>query len=297
MIHGVALCAGVGGLELGLKLAIGSAYRTVCYVEREAFAAAILAARMADKALDSAPVWDDAATFDGRPWRGRVDIIATGFPCQPASVAGERKGQADERWLWPAIARIIRHVRPSLVFVENVPGLLSVDGGAAMGAVLGTVADLGFAAEWDLFSAAEVGAPHRRERLFLLAVADRQRREIGKKLHRAATFCASRRDSLGFDVDVCGGDVVANANQQSNDDGPCDAGAIRRKLKSPSDVSGSKCEGHSPGRGWWSVEPSIPRVAHGVANRLERLRAIGNGVVPLQAAYAFRLLAARMGLL
>jgi len=116
----LSLCAGVGGLELGLKLAIPGA-RTVCYVERDSYAAATLVARMADQALDPAIVWDDIATFDGRPWRGRVDLVTAGFPCQPASLAGRRRGTADDRWLWPDIVRIIGEVRPQYVFLENVP--------------------------------------------------------------------------------------------------------------------------------------------------------------------------------
>jgi len=108
----------------------------VGYVEREAFAAAVLVARMEDQALDRAPVWDDLTTFDGHPWRGRVDLVAAGFPCQPSSHAGQRLGTADERWLWPHVARVVREVGPSLVFIENVPGLLSVNGGVAAVAFL-----------------------------------------------------------------------------------------------------------------------------------------------------------------
>ncbi len=121
-VNGLALCAGVGGLELGLALA-NPGYRSVGYVERESYATAILVARMGEQALDPAPVWDDLTTFDGRPWRGKVDLISAGFPCQPFSAAGKQKGTDDERWLWPDIARIIREVQPGYVFLENVPGL------------------------------------------------------------------------------------------------------------------------------------------------------------------------------
>ena len=97
-LHGLSLCAGVGGLDLGLHI-VCPGYRTVGYVEREAYAAAALVARMADKALDPAPVWDDLTTFDGRPWRGVVDILTAGYPCQPFSIAGRRLGEADPRHL------------------------------------------------------------------------------------------------------------------------------------------------------------------------------------------------------
>ena len=173
MIRGLAVCAGVGGLEIGVKLALGGRSQCVGYVERDAYAAAALVARMEDEALDLAPVWDDLETFDGRPWCGRVDLITAGFPCQPASVAGKRAGLDDERWLWPLVARIVADVQPSLVFIENVSGLLTVNAGRGFHDVVSDLDALGFDAEWGIFSAADVGATHLRERLFILADASR----------------------------------------------------------------------------------------------------------------------------
>lgn len=112
MINGLAICAGIGGLELGLSLALQGRYRCLGYVEREAYAASLIVERMAEKTLDSAPIWDDLESFDGRPYRGKVDIITAGFPCQPHSQAGNRRGIEDERWIWPGIATIIRDVLP-----------------------------------------------------------------------------------------------------------------------------------------------------------------------------------------
>ncbi|WP_281220862.1 DNA cytosine methyltransferase [Meinhardsimonia xiamenensis] len=118
-MFGLSLCSGAGGLELGLHLALPG-YRAVGYVERDAYAAAILVARMEDAALDCAPVWDDVATFDGRPWRNAVDIVTAGYPCQPFSVAGKRRGADDPRHLWPHVARIVGEVEPPFVFLDNV---------------------------------------------------------------------------------------------------------------------------------------------------------------------------------
>ena len=94
------LCAGYGGFSLALKL-LGDSFRTICYVERDSFCQALLVARMEEKALDPAPLWDDVTTFDGRRWRGKVDIVTAGFPCQPVSNAGKRGGSEDSRYIWP----------------------------------------------------------------------------------------------------------------------------------------------------------------------------------------------------
>ena len=168
MLNGLALCAGVGGLELGLHLALGDSYRCAVAVEGEAHAAAILVARMEDGTLDPAPVWNDVATFDGRPWRGVVDIVSGGYPCQPFSFAGKRAGTDDPRHLWPHIERILREVKPGLAFFENVPGHLSL----GFDEVCESLSGLGYRIAAGVFSAAEVGAPHRRERLFILAHLD-----------------------------------------------------------------------------------------------------------------------------
>lgn len=169
-LHTIALCAGGGGLELGLSLVADT--KVICFVEREAYAAATLVARMEDEALDPAPVWDDLTTFDGKPWRGKVDLITAGFPCQPFSCAGKGQGTRDDRWIWDDIARIIGEVRPSTVFLENVRGLLFPKQIEAFRRILRSLADLGYDAEWGCVRASGVGAPHRRERVFILGVAN-----------------------------------------------------------------------------------------------------------------------------
>ena len=163
-LGGLSLCAGAGGLDLGLHLAIPG-YRTVGYVEREAYAAAALVARMEDAALDRAPVWSDVATFDGKPWRGLVDVIHGGYPCQPFSVAGRRLGDKDPRHLWPYISRIVGEIAPALCFFENVSGHLRL----GFEQVHDDLCRLGYSVKTGLFTAEEVGASHKRERLFILA--------------------------------------------------------------------------------------------------------------------------------
>jgi DNA (cytosine-5)-methyltransferase 1 len=186
-MNGLAICAGVGGIELGLKLALGNAYRCVGYIERQAYAVSTLVGRMEEEALDRAPVWDDVGTFDGKPWRGLVDLIAAGIPCQPWSSAGEQKGKLDERWIWRDVLRVIQDVEPGLVFLENVPGIIQ----EGLPQIVGDLSKNGFTAAWDCFSACEVGASHPRKRLFLLAHAGRERlegiHETGWDLHLQST--------------------------------------------------------------------------------------------------------------
>lgn len=124
---------------------------------------------MADQTLDDAPIWSDLATFDGGAWRGAVDIVLAGFPCQPASVAGKRRGADDERWLWPHVWRIFRECGARMLIFENVGGLRSKN---LLGQILVDMAKGGLTAEWTSLSAAEVGASHIRERLFCVAVAN-----------------------------------------------------------------------------------------------------------------------------
>ncbi len=163
-LNALSLCSGYGGIELGLKLALGKRVRTVCYVEREAYAASVIVARMEDKAMDQAPIWDNVKTFRSVPWRGIVDIITAGYPCQPFSCVGSRKGEADPRHLWPDIARIIGEVKPEYVFCENVPGHLSL----GFESVKADLEKLHYRVEAGIFSAVEIGARHLRKRLFFL---------------------------------------------------------------------------------------------------------------------------------
>ena len=159
----LALFAGAGGGILGGKL-LG--WRTVCAVEWEAYPASVLCARQNDGLLPPFPIWDDVQTFRGEPWRGIVDVVSGGFPCQDISAAGKGVGIDGERsGMWREMARIIYEVRPRFVYVENSPMLTS----RGLGAVLGDLASMGFDAKWGVLGANDIGANHRRERIWLLA--------------------------------------------------------------------------------------------------------------------------------
>jgi len=166
----MSLFSGYGGFSLGLRLA-GLNTRTICYVEWDRYCQQVLQARINDRLLDDAPIWDDIKSFDGRPWCGTVDILTAGFPCQPHSNAGLRKGADDDRNLWPDTLRVISEVGAKRVILENVPGINVGNGGrpAYGGTVVGQLSEIGYMSEWACISAASAGAPHKRARWWLLA--------------------------------------------------------------------------------------------------------------------------------
>lgn len=265
MIHGMALCSGIGAMDLGLRLALGTGYRSVVHVERDAYAAAVLVARMEEQILDPAPIWDDVGTFDGHPWRGLVDIVTAGFPCQPFSRSGLRQGLADVRWIWKDIARVLGEVRPNFIFIENVPELSQ----HGLPRVLGDLSELGFDAEWDCFSAKDVEAPHTRERLWILAA-------------HAASLGRGNGSGESGDQAVSVGERGTTAHRCAGDT----AGARRE---------GEGVRGFEPGQpGWWAPAPGVPLLAHGAATNVDRLRCSGNAVVPAVVALAFTELYSRL---
>jgi DNA (cytosine-5)-methyltransferase 1 len=166
----VSLCAGYGGIDLGLKRAI-PALRTIAFAEIEAFACANLVAKMETGLLDPAPLWTNLKTFPWSDFHDCVDILSGGYPCQPFSAAGKRLGADDPRHLWPYISAGIAAMRPSLCFFENVEGHISL----GLPDVIEDLAGLGYRTTWGIFSASEVGAVHQRKRVFILAECSSQR--------------------------------------------------------------------------------------------------------------------------
>ena len=289
-MNGLSLCAGIGGLDLGFHLAVPE-YRTICYVEIEAYPQNVLLARMADGVLDRAPIWGDIKQFDGRPWRGLVDVLHGGYPCQPFSVAGKRSGTDDPRHLWPDIARIIAECDPEWCFFENVAGHLTL----GFNVVARSLEEMDYWVAAGLFTAAEVGAPHRRQRLYILA---------------------RRRQGDGMADTGCGGEHAGESRRGRGSSGEAEAmfgssgatvGHVELARWSEARVglsqhtraeleSGCGNMGWPPGpqQNWRSfpdnLKPAICRVANGVPHRVDRLKALGNGVVPQVAALAWRTL-------
>lgn len=294
----LALFAGAGGGILGGKL-LG--WRTVCAVEFNAYARSVLLARQNDGTLSPFPIWDDVRTFDGRPWRGIVDVVSGGFPCQDISVAGKGDGLDGERsGLWSEMARIVGEVRPRFVYVENSPMLTS----RGLGRVLGDLAEMGFDAEWGVLGARDVGAPHIRERIWILAHANgvrelqppRGQRDFG---HGACKCCEALADAscgrhrlaqeavrAGWYSAELGREDVADPDRV-REQGVIAGGIGEEVRQEPRERPDRPC---GDGVGRWPAEPGLGRMANGVAHRVDRLKAIGNGQVSRVAAAAWRVL-------
>ncbi|EMV9185860.1 DNA cytosine methyltransferase [Escherichia coli] len=238
----LALFAGAGGSILASEL---RGRTVVCAVERNAYAAQVLAQRQNDGILRPSPVWSDVCSFDGRPWRGIVDTISGGFPCQDISPAGTRAGIFGSRsGLWKQMVRIIDEVQPEEVDLENLSFLV----GRGLAVVLGDLAELGYDAHWCVVGARHLGAPHARDRTWL----------VGRKLPHSLRC----HDEGLFE------------------ESPHSQGRTFPVEKPPRLLGGARW-------GAWPPEPYFRRVGHGLAFRVDRLTALGNGQVPRVAAAAF----------
>jgi DNA (cytosine-5)-methyltransferase 1 len=257
----LALFAGAGGGILAGHL-LG--WRTVVAVEWEPYPAAVLAARQNEGILPPFPVWDDVQTFDGGPWRGLVDVVSGGFPCQDISIAGKGAGIDGKRsGMWHHMGRIIGEVRPRYCFVENSPILT----GRGLDRVLGDLAALGYDAEWGVFAASDVGAPHVRERIWILAHAAKD----------TGVLRAPERN--------VGRDLPAGIAGDGGDSRMACWAEGRQGSKVSSIVRGS----------WWrNAEPRVGKLVDGVADGVEQLGVLGNGQVPGVAWLAWHVLHARL---
>jgi DNA (cytosine-5)-methyltransferase 1 len=315
-LNELALFAGAGGGILGGKL-LG--WRTVCAVEWEAYPASVLLARQNDGILPPFPIWDDVQTFDGKPWRGIVDVVSGGFPCQDISAAGKGAGIDGERsGMWKEMARIISEVRPQYVFVENSPMLTS----RGLGTVLGDLSTLGYDAEWGVISAADVGANHLRERIWIVGKSTQQSRLFSHAQHDRIRWGKQQSKSI---EEKNGTMANAKGARTSTDIGGIRSGSkgIGGRENTDTKMADTRCElrnegntrnlvaittertaspihnqssgqGFRPANNWWQVEPNVGRVAHGLAAGMDRLKSLGNGQVSEVARTAWNVLKGRL---
>ena len=266
-IRHLSLCSGYEGIGLGLRRVFPNV-REVAHVEIEAFAIANLVAKMEENKISPAPIWTDLKTFPYEKFLGQIDILSGGFPCQPFSHAGSREGVEDPRHLYPYISDGVGICRPRLVFLENVEGIISSKTETGRSVLLHVLQDLesmGYIAEAGVFSASEVGAPHQRKRVFILAYSINERSQ-GRLQGR------THKERQGFNGHI-----------------GCSSSSTHR---------GWPSRPREPQHDWeeprTTPKPQLGGATNGTPSRVDRLRLLGNGVVPQTVEVALRTLIKRI---
>lgn len=253
------LFSGIGGFSLAAERC---GFRTIGFSEIDPYASAVLSK------------WWPNVTNHGdirNIKSGSVDLITGGFPCQPFSVAGQMRGDSDERHLWPELVRVISEIRPSFCLLENVPGLLSNDAGRVFGDILRDLAEIRYDALWNCVSASAIGANHRRERVWIIAYTSSPRGRIQSKSRREVKDQAESFND-GTKRNVADTRCKSERNESQRFNSKPELGEATRLGTSERD---------RPSNGsWWTSEPSICRMAHGIPKRVDRLRCLGNSIVP-----------------
>jgi DNA (cytosine-5)-methyltransferase 1 len=294
MITFGSLFAGIGGLDLGLERA-----GMICkwQVEIDPFCRKVL-----QKHWPNVPKYEDVRNV-GKHNLEPVDLICGGFPCQPHSLAGKRKGAEDDRNLWPEYRRIIGELQPAWVIGENVPGIRTT----ILDDILSDLENMDYQTRTLVIPACAFGAPHIRARVFVLAHSS-----IARSWRLPVFEGGSRQENAYPDR---GGESVANSSStgwntrggQSNQYNQAQGGNGKRKftrsdtgiypdtsnpggkgLAQRERTAGERTHAATPGSNWWEVEPGVGRVANGIPNRVDRLRALGNAVVPQVAEWIGR---------
>ena len=310
----VSLCSGYDGIGIGLKRAIPN-LRTIAHVEIETYAIANLIAKMEAGQLDACPVFTDLKQFPYRELRDRVTILSAGFPCQPFSSAGKRQATEDPRHLYPWIADGITAMRPRYVLLENVEGIISAktgDGESVLKYVLGDLESRGYSCTWGIFSASEVGAPHQRKRVFILGYSSsvgscggstdegKQRTEMFRQGYESTESQGDNNGTGDVDKGLGKTKYPARPGQDQHEwEEPRTVGntsverceqdsALRDKQQASRSDQVSGNSGSSTNRG--QTKPCVGGAVDGLTHRVDRLRLLGNGVVPDTCELAFKTL-------
>ena len=274
----ISLFSGIGALDLAVRSVLGA--ETEAYVEIDGFCQKVLRARMKDGYLEKAEIFGDVRKFK---WE-KTDMVVGGFPCQPFSLAGERKGESDDRNMWPDTLRVIRMARPEYVFLENVPGLLSGDGEGRQPYVYTVLRDLaeeGFDAEWEIIGADDAGASHRRKRWFCFAYRKLADSNSSGYIHRESEIDSDKRriDALSDTSHSCDEISERSFNYPP---GPSDSSGWEYLLSIMPEVEPAFCRISDDGE---------------KLHRMDRLKALGNAVAWQAGAIALRLCIERSGVL
>ena len=285
----LSLFSGAGGGVLGTQL-LG--WETIGYVEYNEYCQRVIRQRIEDGCLDNAPIFSDVNAFISEgyadAYKGMVGVISSGFPCQPFSVAGKKAAEDDPRNCWPQTLDIIRRVRPRYCLLENVGGLLSRKH-RYFETILKDLAESGYDAWWKVISAAEVGGPHKRDRLWIVAHSNPgyigQKEEVRSRRYTSEPSSEDMAHTSGIRLEEHGHSQAEDAIERSKEVSDTSSSGLEgRELPIGEEeayaTTGSTC--------WWDTEPRVGRVAHGMAHRVDRLKALGNGQVPAVAATAFK---------
>ena len=246
------LFSGIGGFSLGLERTGG--FETVAFCEYEPFPRAVLAKHWPD-----VPCFPDVRELKGSDIDGPVDVICGGYPCQPFSTAGKRRGAEDDRHLWPEFSRLVAELRPTWVIGENVAGHISM----GLDDVLSDLERQGYTCRTFVIPACAVGAPHRRDRVWTVGNATNDKGMVHKsrspkKRLAVAGEAMADADNAGLQGRSQAGHLGGKRSRRN------------KQFKRRADLPGST----------WKPEPDVGRVAHGVSRRMDRLKALGNAVVP-----------------
>ena len=274
MLTHLSLFSGIGGLDLAAEWA---GFTTVGQCEFADYPTKVL-----EKHWPDVPRWRDVRTLTKESFYERtglraVDVISGGFPCQPFSVAGKQKGKGDDRYLWPEMLRVITELRPRCVVGENVPGIIKI----AAGQVVKDLERAGYHVVVFNFEAAAVGAWHRRSRVFFVGIAD---------------VADAARERVQGRVAICASESEKGSGQMQSDAGGSNGADGRNTVRTglpdrAAETLRKQGPREQPQRSdWWAVEPDVGRVAHGIPARVDRLKCLGNAVVPQQAYPIFQAL-------
>lgn len=272
-LNGLDLFSGIGGNTIGLREYI----KTIAYCEADRHAQSVLLSRMSEGSIEPAPIWTDIASLKVEQFDIQIDIIVGGFPCQDISVAGKGEGivEGNRSGLFYEVVRLAKEIKPTFLFLENVPAIRT----RGLDTVIQKLTEIGYDIRWTMLSAADVGAPHKRERWFALAI---------------------RRDSYSTDTEYLGREPASNdrrntetiCNGSEGENGSSESARMDlssnvantncvRKLSEQREYERT-CNGS-----WWETEPRVGRVVDGVPFRVDRIKRLGNAVVPIQAKKAF----------